>query len=458
MLGSGVAEFEISASGGILVARWHLLALLAGWSLAFAVAARSLVQLPRRTAMGLLVAGTLAFTGLAVAGHPELSDDLYRYAWDGHVQASGIDPYRYPPDDPRLSGLRDPWLWPDPAGCAQLHRPAGCTRLNRPDARTIYPPVAQEYFRFLHATGLTSWRERGLQLPTAVAHLALTGLLLAALRSLGRDPRRAVLYAWCPLALLETGMDAHVDVLAVGLAVGAVWAMERRRSAVAGLLLGFGTAVKLLPALLLPVALRRPATLAGRNAAVRRWTTVLGCWTAVLGLAYLPHVLAVGPAVLGYLPNYLQEENYGSGSRFLLLGLIGLSGRVAQDVALVVIAGAAGWSLLRRHAPAARVAVELTGIVFLVVTPVQPWYALLLVALAAFAGRAEWLLVALAGYPLYFAAVLNGNMTVLGRLPYGIAAVGVIAATGVRHFGEPGRSRHPAPSKPDSPDAAAARN
>jgi hypothetical protein len=63
--------------------------------------------------MGLLVAGTLAFTGLAVAGHPELSDDLYRYAWDGHVQASGIDPYRYPPDDPRLSGLRDPWLWPD---------------------------------------------------------------------------------------------------------------------------------------------------------------------------------------------------------------------------------------------------------------------------------------------------------------------------------------------------------
>src|SRR5664279_3088091 len=202
-------------------------------------------------------------------------------------------------------------------------------------------------------------------------------------------------------------MDAHVDVLAVGLAVGAVWAMERRRSAVAGLLLGFGTAVKLLPALLLPVALRRPATLAGRNAAGRRWTTVLGCWTAVLGLAYLPHVLAVGPAVLGYLPNYLQEENYGSGSRFLLLGLIGLSGRVAQDVALVVIAGAAGWSLLRRHAPAARVAVELTGIVFLVVTPVQPWYALLLVALAAFAGRAEWLLVALAGYPLYFAAVLN---------------------------------------------------
>ena len=28
---------------------------------------------------------------------PELSDDVYRYLWDGHVQLSGINPYRYAP-------------------------------------------------------------------------------------------------------------------------------------------------------------------------------------------------------------------------------------------------------------------------------------------------------------------------------------------------------------------------
>jgi hypothetical protein len=52
-------------------------------------------------------------------------------------------------------------------------------------------------------------------------------------------------------------------------------------------------------------------------------------------------VLAVGPQVLGYLPTYLQEENYGSGSRFLLLGLLGLTGltgQAAQGVALGLLA------------------------------------------------------------------------------------------------------------------------
>ncbi|HKI54947.1 MAG TPA: hypothetical protein VJ987_12545 [Anaerolineales bacterium] len=31
---------------------------------------------------------------------PTLSDDMYRYVWDGRVQAQGISPYRYPPNAP----------------------------------------------------------------------------------------------------------------------------------------------------------------------------------------------------------------------------------------------------------------------------------------------------------------------------------------------------------------------
>jgi len=29
-----------------------------------------------------------------------LSDDIYRYAWDGLVQHAGINPYYYPPEAP----------------------------------------------------------------------------------------------------------------------------------------------------------------------------------------------------------------------------------------------------------------------------------------------------------------------------------------------------------------------
>jgi hypothetical protein len=394
---------------------------LAAWSAAFAVAAAGLRGLPVRLALPVLAVGTLALSAVAVAGRPQLSDDLYRYAWDGRVQAAGIDPYRYPPDDPKLAGLRDRWLWPDDATCRAIQRPLGCTRLNRPDARTIYPPLAQLEFRVLHASGLTRWHERGLQAAAAALHLALAALITAALRGLGRDPRLAVLYAWCPFAVLESAVDAHVEPLAALAAISVVWASARGRSGLAGLLLGAGTAVKLLPALLAPVALRR------------RPVRVAGAALGVVALAYLPHVLTVGPQVLGYLPDYLQEENYATGSRFLLLGLLGLSGSGARLAAGVVIAAAALWTLGRRRTvPPARLAVQFVGIAFLVLTPVQPWYAVLLIALAALDGSAEWLAVAAAGYPLYLAAVLDGDTVGIGRISYGVALACVVAAGAAR--------------------------
>ncbi len=63
---------------------------------------------------------------------PLLSTDIYRYVWDGRVQAAGINPYRYIPADPALAALRDAAIYPN---------------INRADyAVTIYPPVAQLFF------------------------------------------------------------------------------------------------------------------------------------------------------------------------------------------------------------------------------------------------------------------------------------------------------------------------
>src|SRR6202035_2198863 len=101
---------------------------------------------PRRFAVAAIVAAGVALRIAALAGPPTTSDDLYRYSWDGRVQAAGIDPYASPPTSAALVRLRDPWLWPDAAGCAALHRPDGCTRINRPGQRTVYPPLAEAWF------------------------------------------------------------------------------------------------------------------------------------------------------------------------------------------------------------------------------------------------------------------------------------------------------------------------
>jgi alpha-1,6-mannosyltransferase len=54
----------------------------------------------------------IALRALLLTAPPILSTDIYRYVWDGRVQAAGIDPYRYIPADPALASLRDPVVYP----------------------------------------------------------------------------------------------------------------------------------------------------------------------------------------------------------------------------------------------------------------------------------------------------------------------------------------------------------
>jgi hypothetical protein len=127
----------------------------------------------------------------------------------------------------------------------------------------------------------------------------------------------------------------------------------------------------------------------------RRPLLVVSCAAGLVALSYLPHVLAVGPHVLGYLPGYLREEQYTSGGRFLLLDPW-LPNPLVPVAAALALGIAALW--VYRHtdldAPEDS-AVVMTGVVFLVSTPSYGWYALLLLALIAMSGAVEWLPVAL---------------------------------------------------------------
>ncbi len=447
-------ELRFNHMGGILQGRYPMLGWLGAWWVAFAVAAWGASRLPRRAAVVVVLAGAVVFGLAALTAKPQISDDLYRYAWDGSVQAHGIDPYRYPPNDAHVAEVRDPWLWPSPRTCASWDKPANCTRINREMERTIYPPVAQVWFRVLDAVLPAGSRHKGLQVTHGLVGLGFTALLMGMLHKLGRNPAQAVLWAWSPLAVVETVMDAHVDVVALVAAVLALWAFERRRPILGGALLGVGIAVKLIPGVLLPAGLRRHP---GR---------VVAAAGTVVGLSYLPHVLAVGPTVLGYLPGYLKEENYSQGSRFLLLGLVGLHGTVAQVTAVVLLVVAAAvvlaplsrglrpWSNRcaqeadKEPTPITRARWILVA-AFLIVTPVQPWYAVLVVAVGALDERWELLVVAAAAYPLYFGTIIDQAAPGLGTISYGIAALVVLGASVWRH-------RQPDPTRPapvPTPDA-----
>lgn len=418
--------------GGITVRRYALLADIAAWWAAFAVACLCVRALPRRTAVLVVLGLAVAVRVAAMAPTAPLSDDLYRYAWDGLVQSAGVNPYLHPPDAEALRPLRHveggQWLWPP----ERAGRPSD-TIINRSAEPTIYPPVAQAWFLLEHHLVPLTARDRGYQAVGLCLDLAVLAALWALLVRRGRDPRWGVCYALAPLPVLESVQNAHVDTLAL---LPVLAALAVRRPAGAAALLGVAALVKVYPGVLLVLLLReRPARL-----------RVVAAALCVAVAAYLPHVLDVGVRVLGYLPGYLREEQYDAGTRYLLVGLLGLRGPPATVVVLGALAVLAV-VLLRSDLPLADAGVRLMVGVQLLVTPVQPWYALLLLALAALAGAWWAVPVAAAAYPLFF-VVICGDAVVsaqtAGRLSYGAAALVVAGAAVVERRRRAAPARRPA--------------
>ncbi len=151
-------------------------------------------------------------------------------------------------------------------------------------------------------------------------------------------------------------------------------------------------------------------------------------------IVYLPHVLAVGSGVIGFLPGYLHEEGYANGTRFLLLGAV-VPGKWGFVAAFAVVAGVALAVLLRGDPDRPwRGAVVMTGVALAVTTPPFPWYAMLLVMLVAFDGRAEWLGFAVVRYLAVSSPLPGVHVPVLDaeRAGYGLAAAVVAVMALIR--------------------------
>jgi len=369
------------------------------WAL-FAVSLFTLRRVERRASLVLVVAGSLAIGGAALLGPPNTSTDSARYAWDGIVQKAGISPYDYVPADAALTHLRPEWLFPAPvigpdgepactgARIMSVEEPGTgellCTAINRATVPTIYPPTSEIAFLGIRLFVGADQQYWPMQLAGFVLSIATTLLLLRTLITRGRDPRWAALWGWSPLVATEGITNSHIDILGAFLLLLATALVASNRRWLAGLALGASIATKLIPAIGTP-ALLRP----------RPWPILLGA-AATFALLYVPYVIASGFGVLGYLPGYLGEEGYESGSRFLLLSVV-LPGASATIIAglLLLVTAVLVWLKSNPLDPWLP-SLIMIGTVLLIVTPRYPWYALLLIPFIAMTGRWEWMLVPLA--------------------------------------------------------------
>ncbi len=416
-----------------------------------------------RSTLWLGLGFAVAFRLVALFGTaPYLSTDVYRYIWDGRLQAAGFNPYRYIPADPALSHLRDAEIYP---------------RINRRDyARTIYPPVAQAwYFLVTRFSESVNGMKVAMVFCEAVAVVALALLL----RSHGLPVQRVLLYAWHPLPVWEFAGSGHVDAFMIALVLLALLAFRARRESLTGLALAAATLTKFFPVLLFPVLWRR-----------RQWRMPV-VFAVTLVTAYLPYYFSLdqpptggasadflpGEArggsvarpiesplawrarvLLGFLPGYAAEEGLNTGNRFYVASLLpsrpipGLSrpngGDVFKLLALASLATAAAWAVFRR--PAAdglsylRRSLALVAIFAVLLSPSYAWYFCWLIPFLVFVPSPPVFWMTTAAFVLY-ANWLHGkphDVFLLNSLIFLPAAAWCFAWLAVRSW----RRLHPPPT------------
>jgi hypothetical protein len=153
-------------------------------------------SLPGHWSAGFIITLAAIFRMMFIWRSPELSDDIYRYLFDGLMFLSGHNPYAAAPADV-------------PAGI--LHVSDLIQFINHPELPTIYPPAAQ----FVFAAGAILSTISGMKLILVIMDLLTCVLIIKLLGKFQIPIVCAALYAWHPLPVIEIAASGHIDSAAI---------------------------------------------------------------------------------------------------------------------------------------------------------------------------------------------------------------------------------------------------
>jgi alpha-1,6-mannosyltransferase len=161
---------------------------------------------------------------------PALSDDIYRYLWEGRVQAYGGNPYAVGDraDAEKWAPFRDE-LW---------------RRMAHKAYTAVYPPLWQ-----LAARGVVAVSPGVAPMKAFVvaSELGTWGVLWMLLRRRGLPPSRLLIAAWSPMALVELAGSGHNDSLGLLFLCLALLALDNARPGLSAVAVALGFSAKLLP-------------------------------------------------------------------------------------------------------------------------------------------------------------------------------------------------------------------
>jgi len=310
-----------------------------------------------------IVAAALVFRVTAWPIAPALSDDIYRYRWEGRLQASGGNPYQERPNDREWAPLKDE-TFPLVVG---------------KEVKAGYGPllelVERWTYRAVRSATPDPWRQAfWFKAPFALFDLGAIAVLWILLRARGRPVQWVLLYAWSPLPVMEFWATGHNDSAAIFLLLLALWAAARRRWHWAFTWLSLAASTKFWPLLLFPLFI------GWRNCRPLRWREPLvalpifaaTCWP------YWSDVSENLQFMSGFLGGWRNNDSLFG----LLLWLTGDT--VSAKYLAIAVVAATILFVTRWDRPLEEAALTVTTVLLLVSANCHPWYLTWILPLLAF--------------------------------------------------------------------------
>ncbi|MGH2643425.1 MAG: glycosyltransferase 87 family protein [Chitinophagaceae bacterium] len=362
-----------------------------------------------------LLFAALCFRAVFLFSIPHLSDDYFRFIWDGRLSAHGINPFNVLP-----------------LHFYQTHEAlhAGVSGsiyegLNSKNYYTIYPPVMQGIF-WLAAKLFPQNITGSLVVMRVFIILAESGTIFLIRRLLihwKKNENLSLLYAWNPLVIAELSGNLHFEAIMIFFLLLAVYLLVKQKEGWSGLAFGMAVATKLLPLILLPALIRRIG-----------WKKTLGIGIISLGviaILFLPFMDAVFfKNVSSSIELYFHKFEFNAGL-FYVIRWLGFQIKgydvihtVTKWLALLVLLGIILY-IWKEKKPEVQNIFRAWMWIWLIYlacsTIVHPWYVTPLIAFAVFSGYrfpVVWSGVIILSYYAYRQAPYHESM-VLVALEYG---------------------------------------
>ncbi len=217
------------------------------WTILFATYA---VLVKNNYSFKQLTAVAILFRLLFLLAIPNLSQDFYRFIWDGRMILEGMNPYIFLPENFIKSGFL-------PIEQAkELYEGMGPMNGSH---YTNYPPLNQ--LCFFIAALFSSKSILGaavvMRIQIILADIGIIYFGSKLLRKIGGNPNKIFMYALNPFIIIELTGNLHFEPVMLFFLVVSLYLFHKKKWILSAFMLAFSISIKLIPLLFLPIFLKR---------------------------------------------------------------------------------------------------------------------------------------------------------------------------------------------------------